>query len=103
MTGRERFEAALAGLDSELAVGVAYPGIPLRDRMADHSDAPWWVLLEADPDVCLPVIRHFLEAVDCDWWSVGQTAPRDERACLRYGRDEHGDFVIDTRTGSDMP
>ena len=95
--------AALAGDQAGLAAGMAYPEIPLRDRCEDHTDAPWWVIDQADPDTYLPVVRHYLDVVQCDWWPVWWRAPRDERAHRHYGRDGDGDYVVDTRTGERTP
>lgn len=101
MNGLERFMAALAGENADLAVGMAYPEIPLRDRCEEHTDLPWWTMDEADPDVCVPMVRHYLELVGSDWWPVCWTAPRDQRARQQYRRQDGRDFVVDTTTGQE--
>lgn len=98
-SGAKRVCAALEGRRASLAAGVAYPEIPFVETAEEHTDEPWWILQEADPERCLPVIRAFLEGIGCDWWGVSRTGPHAERAQERYVRENGQDYRIDRRTG----
>lgn len=100
LTGREKIEAAFSpdGTPAFPAV-VCYPGIFLRDHLAELTKLPWWQAQEPDPARQASYYEQLVSASGIDWFELGPGFSREEQQQIRLVEKSDGIYHIDARTG----